>query len=309
MSDPHISVVMPVYNAEPFIAKAMESVLSQTYPYFECIVINDGSTDKTGAILQSFSERDTRIRLVSRENRGLVATLNEGIALARAPLIARMDADDIAYPERFSLQITFMNEHPEVVALGTCYEVIDFKDRVLVVSDLEPQSNEEIQNTLLSGIPCLCHPTVMMRKEAVLRVGGYEPETMLAEDLDLWLRLGEIGQLANLPQVLLGYREHGGSVSEVGHFKQIEVMKMVTERAWKRRDVIGQFQNKPWRPTSIEAQQHRTLKYGWRAYVRGDRRMAMDYGWMAIREFPMKFEGWFLLFCAVFKPMKKPVQF
>lgn len=309
MTVPTVSVVMPVYNAKAYIAKAVESILAQSFGHFELIIINDGSTDGSQQILEKYATQDPRIRLVTRENRGLVASLNEGIDLARADLIARMDADDVAFPERFALQVSFMDAHPEIVACGTCYNIIDFKDRILVACDREPQNDEEIQNTLLGGIPCLCHPTVMMRKTAVLAAGGYDPETMLAEDLDLWLRLGESGKLANLPEVLLGYREHGGSVSEMGHLKQIEVMKMVTERAWRRRSVIGQFQNKPWRPTSREAQHHRTIKYGWRAYVRGDRRMAFDYGITAIRELPMNREGWFLTFCALFKPMKQTVPY
>src|SRR5688500_4258827 len=107
---PTVSVIMPVYNTERFVAETTESVLAQTFSDFEFLIIDDGSTDGSKAILEGFARRDPRVRVVSRANKGLVATLNEGLALATAPLVARMDADDLCDPTRFKKQVKAMNE-------------------------------------------------------------------------------------------------------------------------------------------------------------------------------------------------------
>ena len=123
--NPAISVILPVYNAEAYVREAVESILAQTFTDFECIIINDGSTDGSEAILRELAAHDTRIVLVERPNDGLVSALNEGIGRARAGLIARMDADDVAMPERFALQYARMVQEPELAVLGSSIRVID----------------------------------------------------------------------------------------------------------------------------------------------------------------------------------------
>src|SRR5262245_4670824 len=115
---PLVSVVMPVYNAAAYVAQAVESIRAQTLGDFEFIIVNDGSTDRSPRLLEGFAARDSRIKLISRPNTGIVGALNDGVAAARGELIARMDADDVSLPTRLEKQVTFMRSHPQVVALG-----------------------------------------------------------------------------------------------------------------------------------------------------------------------------------------------
>jgi glycosyltransferase involved in cell wall biosynthesis len=124
-SEPAISVLMPVYNTERYVAEAVESILAQTFRNFEFLIIDDGSTDRSLSILKRYAERDPRIYLVSRPNTGYVIALNEMLAMARGEFIARIDADDIALPERFEVQVAYLREHPEVVCLGSKVQFID----------------------------------------------------------------------------------------------------------------------------------------------------------------------------------------
>ena len=234
MSDePLISVILPVYNAEKYVREAVESVLAQTFSNFELIVINDGSTDGSGAVLRELAARDTRIVLVDRSNGGLVSALNEGINLARADLIARMDADDIAMPERFSEQYRRMSEAPHLGAVGSFILLID-ADGEIVRQGHYPVSEGDVENFLEAGCP-FAHPTVMMRKEAVVAAGGYRRAFSHAEDYDLWLRIHELGYaLSNIPKPLLKYRVHDTNVSLV-HREQQELATVIAKLCHRMR--------------------------------------------------------------------------
>src|SRR5438067_12011849 len=118
---PAISVIMSVYNAEAFLEAAVQSVLMQSFSDFEFIIIDDGSTDRSNQILQDYARKDNRVRLISRPNKGLTASLNEGLKLARGEFIARMDADDVAAPDRFKIQVEYLRDHPEVSVRGSAY--------------------------------------------------------------------------------------------------------------------------------------------------------------------------------------------
>ena len=213
-SSPAISVVLPVYNAEAYVSEAVESILAQSFTDFELIAINDGSTDGSGAILRELAARDTRIVLVERPNDGLVSALNEGIGRARAGLIARMDADDVAMPERFALQHARMVQEPELAVLGSFIRVMD-KDGDIIRLGEYPLTPKEAARHVERDCP-VAHPAVMMQRDAVLKAGGYRKAFSHAEDYDLWLRMSDLGYaIANLPQPLLNYRVHGASVTEV----------------------------------------------------------------------------------------------
>ena len=160
--------------------------------------------------------RTARIRLSSEPNAGYVVRLNEMLHQARGELIARMDADDVALPERFARQVEFLRCHPEVDVVGGAQEHIDSKGHLLIVI-VTPEGHEEMQERALTGVCPINHPSVMMRRKAVLAVGGYRVEMMPAEDFDLWLRMGERGRLANLPDVITRYRVHESSVSALLH--------------------------------------------------------------------------------------------
>jgi glycosyltransferase involved in cell wall biosynthesis len=219
MMTPAISVVMGVYNGMPFLDEAVKSILRQTFTDFECIAINDGSQDESGAVLDAYAATDSRLRVVHQENRGLVATLNRGIHEARAPLIARMDADDIAHPERFARQIAYLHAHPEIAVLGSAITVIDASGAALREIPY-PMGAENIAKKMRHEGSYVAHPAVMMRREAVLAVGGYREAFRHAEDYDLWLRLLDRCSIDNLPESLLYYRQHGNNTSFKHRFAQ-----------------------------------------------------------------------------------------
>ncbi len=241
---PRVSVLLPVFNAGSFLRPAVQSILDQRFGDFELLVIDDGSTDESLAELQRFAARDERIRLQSRENRGLVATLNEMLAEAQGELIARMDADDIAMPQRFDLQVEYLAKHPKVVCLGGGIELMDDDGRRLHRPP-PVRGDKAVQREALQGRIPICHPSSMYRRDAVQRVGGYRADAYPAEDLDLWLRLGEIGQLDNLGTCVLRYRIHAGSISVQQNRHQMRQMRIVCEDAWKRRNITGEFHGSP----------------------------------------------------------------
>lgn len=209
---PRITVAMSVYNNEAFLAAAIDSILAQTFEDFEFLIVNDGSKDRSAAIIDELAARDSRIRPIHQENRGLIASLNRMISEARAPIIARMDGDDIALPERFSKQIAFLNAHPEVGVLGTNVHDMDEAGNNIPTINTYPLSHASIQAAFGSR-PTLAHPSVMIRTDTVRAVGAYRSAYHYCEDYDLWLRLSTVTQLANLPEKLLRYRRSTGQVS------------------------------------------------------------------------------------------------
>jgi glycosyltransferase involved in cell wall biosynthesis len=210
---PALSVIMSVYNGARFLDEAVESILGQDFGDFEFLIVNDGSTDSSGAILEKWAASDHRIKLINRENRGLVASLNEMLALAEAPLLARMDGDDIAMPNRFSLQVDYLNAHPEIGILGTNANDMS-EDGKTVTTDVGYPLTPAPIETMLQQRPALCHPSVMMRTDIIRKLGGYREAFRHAEDYDLWLRASRTTLFANLPQRLLNYRRSDSQVSK-----------------------------------------------------------------------------------------------
>ena len=211
MSKPIVSVVMSVHNGEPFLREAVDSILTQSFREFEFIVIDDGSTDGSAAILDSCLRRDSRMRVYHQTNRGLVESLNRGCALARGKYIARMDADDISVADRLMWQLHFMQRHPAVGVVGGFIQCIGAKGKPLKTS-VRPAENHEVKSALAHTC-VLCHPTVLMRRDVFTSIGGYRKALADAEDYDLWLRVAERFQLANLPVVVLKYRIHPSQVT------------------------------------------------------------------------------------------------
>ncbi|MCS6814231.1 MAG: glycosyltransferase [Cyanobacteria bacterium] len=303
---PTISVIMPVYNADRYVAQAVESILTQTFADFEFLIVDDGSTDRSLKILRHYAAQDDRIHLTSRPNTGYVIALNEMLRLAKGEFIARMDADDVALPDRFQRQVAFLRQHPEVVCVGGSHDIIDAQGRLLTTLKL-PESNEEIQRLALAGHGSICHPCAMIRRSTIIAIGGYNEAMMPAEDLDLWLRLGELGQLANLPEPVLRYRLHMKSVSEQNTMHQRQRAREACEQAWQRRGIVGNFEaSDRWRPGTDRASRlFFTLRYGWWAFNSRQRSTAILYGLRAITINPFNLEGWKLLICAIVKPFPK----
>jgi glycosyltransferase involved in cell wall biosynthesis len=296
-----ISVVMPVHNGGVYLEKSIASILGQSFQDFEFIIINDGSTDASLAVMQRFAAADQRIRLVSRENRGLVSTLNEGIALATSPLIARMDADDIALPERFQLQKDFLDQHPDVVAVGGRVKVIDGKGRFLI--NTNPKTgHENLELSALQGVSPIIHPSAMIRKASIDHVGGYHESDYPAEDLALWLNLSLVGKIENIPDLVLEYRIHDNSISTSKHRIQMDKTREICAAACDQRNVKADFLATEGRPEESRASQYSThLKHGWWAYGSKEWRTSAIYALKAIGALPYKLDGWNLLYCALFK--------
>ncbi|MGD1078802.1 MAG: glycosyltransferase [Candidatus Sulfotelmatobacter sp.] len=212
-----LSVVMSVFNGERFLRQAVESILAQSFSDFEFIIINDGSSDASGSILECYRSMDSRVRLHHQENRGLIESLNLGCSLADGRYIARMDADDISLEHRFAKQVEFMDAHPQLAVVGSAVQFIDETGKPLRVAG-RPLRHDEIEKVLFD-CGFMWHPTVIMRRAAWARVGGYR-KIPHAEDFDLWLRIAEHFQLGNLPDVLVKYRLHPGQVSVANCKKQ-----------------------------------------------------------------------------------------
>jgi Glycosyl transferase family 2 len=210
---PRVSVVLPVHKSEAYLAAAVESIVAQSFGDWELLAIDDGLSDESSAILRSFAARDPRVTVVLAAGAPFVAKLARGVALARGELIARMDADDIAHCDRFVLQVAFLDEHPEVAVVGSAVTLIDAHGKTIREAHY-PEDPAAVAEALQTG-SALAHPAVMMRRGAVLAVGGYRPAYQYAEDYDLWLRMAERYALANLPDRLLYYRQHAAKLSVV----------------------------------------------------------------------------------------------
>lgn len=211
MTAPIVSVVMSVFNGGLFLREAIESILDQSFTDFEFIVVDDGSTDSSSAILGSYQNYDARMKVYHQENAGLSESLNRGCRLAQGKYIARMDADDVASKDRLIWQVDFMEAHPEIGVLGGAVEWIDATGKSLV-THRRPAEDRQIKAALLQHC-AFWHPTVLFRREVFVWAGGYRKVVVDAEDYDLWLRIAERFQLANLEQVVLNYRIHPYQVS------------------------------------------------------------------------------------------------
>lgn len=212
MAEPRITVLMPVYNALPFLGKAIDSILRQTFQDFELLIIDDCSNDASGELISSY--RDQRIVAVRNErNLGLSSTLNKGLLLARAELVARMDADDIAMPERLEKQYLKFQASPALRLLGTAVTLINAQDE-RVAQWTYPVDIAAVRQAIKVSC-CFAHPSVMYRKTAVVEAGGYDGSLNPAEDYDLWVRLCARYDCCNLPESLLRYRIHAANMSTV----------------------------------------------------------------------------------------------
>jgi glycosyltransferase involved in cell wall biosynthesis len=274
---PVVSVVMPVLDAARFLPAAVDSVLRQTLSAFEFLIFDDGSSDGSKEMLRRYAATDARIRLFLREHRGYVTWLNEGIAGAHGEFIARMDADDVCLPRRFESQVAFLREHGDHVAIGTSYVSIDADGEPLLVHHQETSPDEVGRRLRRGQLGVIAHPTCMMRRDAVARVGGYQERFETTEDLDLWLRLLEHGRLANVSDVLLEYRHHHSNITYGAAARQRERIGAVIAA---HRELTPA--TRPWEAAiPDEAGRHR-LWARW-ALASGNRRAARKHAMRALR--------------------------
>lgn len=225
---PLISVAMPVYNGEKYLAEAIESILKQTFSDFELIIINDGSTDNSLQVMRTYQKRDSRIRLVTRENRNLVTTLNEIVDLARGKWFARMDQDDISLPNRFERQLQWL-EKTGADLCGTWIQFFGVGDRRIWQTF---ETDEAIKIDMLFKCP-IAHPSVFMKSELIKKI-RYNKNWEKAEDYELWVRAAMADwKMTNVQEVLLMYRRHNEQISFATSNKQRKLTNKVQNTYWK----------------------------------------------------------------------------
>ena len=220
---PLVSVVMSVFNGEKYLHEAIESILKQTFTDFEFVIVDDGSTDSTCRIVQSYN--DPRIILISRANRGLVASLNEAILSANGVYIARQDADDVSQSDRLEAEVFFLRNNPKYVAVGSWFE--QFNESGSLRINRTPVMDSLVRLRLVWGT-CFGHGSVMFVRQTAIDAGLYRPMMWPAEDYDLWTGLSSFGALANIPKVLYRYRMHEENISEKHSSKQRQLAKEIS---------------------------------------------------------------------------------
>jgi glycosyltransferase involved in cell wall biosynthesis len=293
---PRVSVLFPTWNAERHLELAVESILAQTLGDLELVAVDDGSEDGTLSYLRTVAARDPRVRLLERPHRGLVPTLNDGLAACRARYVARMDDDDVARPERLARQVAHLDAHPECVALGTRVLMID-PEGLPVRFWPDVFDHEAIEAELLEARGgAIVHPAAMLRAEAVAAVGGYRVRPH-AEDLDLFLRLAEAGQLENLPDTLLEYRLHEGSVGYRHAAAQRRSALAVANEARTRRGLepLAESDN----DATPEPHELSHQRWAWWALAAGNVATARRHALAGLRQAPLAPASWKLLACAL----------
>lgn len=289
---PRVSVAMPVYNAQRYLAEAVESILSQTFTDFEFIIVNDGSTDDSQKILERYAAADNRIRLVSRPNTGLTTALNEALAAARGDYYARMDSDDISLPARLEKQVAFLDANPQYNVVGCRVVLIDPNGNELgEIHRFESHEQIDALHIAGNGGSVITHPSAMFRTTAMRAVGGYLPNQEPAEDLDLFLRMAEKGKLAKLPDVLLKYRVH---LNSVGHSRREEQMRTIRRVANEARVRRG-LQPVDASLDPVTGEPHLSVHYlNWAsgALKYGNMRTARRHAWTALKLAPFSIHGW-----------------
>lgn len=303
-TSPTVSVLMPAYNTERFVVEAVRSILDQDSRDLELIVIDDGSTDGTGELLDDLAAMDDRIRLSRRPNAGIVATRNELLGMARGEFVAMMDSDDIAEPSRIRKQVDHLRRHPDCVAVGSAVLLIDPDGDPLCVWNDDAEDHERIEAIHLDGNrgATLCQPSVTLRTEAVRSVGGFRRQFEPAEDLDLYLRLAEVGTLANLSEPLLRYRMLPTSASHARKREQVRGIREAIEEAYARRGLpAGPLPPMPTEETLarlIDPLENRRL-WSWWALGAGHVGTARKHARsLAVRR-PLSASSWRLLYCTL----------
>ncbi len=208
MSRPTVSIVMPVYNGEKYLKEAIDSILGQTYKDFEFIIIDDGSNDRTAKIVQSY--KDSRIRFITHENKGLSASCNEGITMAKGKYIARQDADDISELNRLQTQVDFMEKNKNIGLVGSNYRVMDENGAVSITTDVFTNPKDLKLAEIFSNQ--FGHGTVLIRSET-LKKPYYDSIYKSAQDVDLWSRISHYSDLANIREPLYRWRLAGEGLS------------------------------------------------------------------------------------------------
>lgn len=234
MDSHKVTVLMSVYNGKKYLREAIDSILNQTFNEFEFLIINDGSTDRTDEILRSYD--DHRIKIIKNEtNIGLTKSLNIGLRMAKGEYVARMDADDVSMPERLEKEVNFLDQNRNVGLVGSFALQIDEDGNILRILE-RSVNNSAIKRGLLEKYNQFWHGSVMFRKECIERVGNYREEFQAAQDYDLWLRIADQYEVANIPEGLYKMRFHPDTITVLRRVKQGRYVELAKKLAKERRN-------------------------------------------------------------------------
>jgi len=298
---PPLSVVMPMYNARKYVAQTVRSVLSQRFADFEFLVIDDGSTDGSTAEVQQAAGGDRRMKIITQVNAGVSTASNRGIEVARGEYLARVDADDICLPDRFEKQIAFLRDHADYVAVGSRVMFIDPDGLELFEMPGLKLSHEEIDEGLLKVEWTILQPATMFRTAALRSIGGYQTDLRIHEDHDLFLKLAEIGRLANLPEILFQYRQHFTSAVSTYAKEHVAAFESVYRDAWKRRGMEGVKPIPAIAPHPNDPQKDlkRDRFWAWNSLKSRHAAAAKKYAFSGLRRAPFSADSWKLMYCAL----------
>ncbi len=276
MTSPAITILMPVYDGERYVDEAIASVLGQDFTDFEFVIVDDGSTDATPAILRRWAERDARIVLVrAPENCGIASSLNRGLAVARGKYVARQDADDLCLRGRLRKQVEVLDRQPDVVLVSAGYDLIDAQGRS-VGTEMRTDPPAVVAYLLHFSNAIGGHGQVMFRRDVVLAAGGYCEDFELSEDYDLWTRLSRLGKIVMLPIIGMRHRLHGERASILWYERQRRHSLRIAKRMMRellRREISEDEENavsSVWRQEGrrgVAGIAHRVLSEAYARYV------------------------------------------
>lgn len=302
---PDISVLLVTRNREQFLDLAIKSILDQDYQNFEFIIVDDKSTDKTPEILRHWAQLDTRIKLFHQQtSRGLPAGLNLAASHAQGQFYARMDDDDISLPNRFSRQLQFLRDNPRIIAVGTAIQVIDEDGEHLNIYH-PPQSHQKIDAELLRAHGgAMVHPSIIIRRDDFHKINGYNESYLKVQDLDLYLRLSEIGELANLSEVLVLCRtdsRRADRSSKEDYEKVFSYHRQIVTSAYQRRAIEGTPEiDLP--KINHRAQLLWNLAVG--GYVVGNYKAAKKHVFRSLVLRPLSARGWWMLIKSTLRSLR-----
>lgn len=291
MKSPKVTVLMPVYNGQKFLKPAVESIISQTFKDFEFLIIDDGSKDKTLPIIKAYEVKDPRIVVVSRPNKGLVATLNEGLKKARGEYIARMDADDISLKSRLNTEVEYLDAHPDVGLVGSNYSIIDERGKHLIDTNVFTHPTD----LKLCLVTCnqYGHGSVMIRKSILAKVGDYDKSVGHLEDYDLWIRISRVAKVANIEEPLYQWRKTPESIT--GANLELQIKQTFARRDREFEYFLEHKRNYrifSYHPSGYDYRRRKSVLYRDLAYLY----MKKGKSWSAIK---------MLILAVIFKPKVK----
>lgn len=287
---PRISVVMPVYNCARFLREAVESLLAQTVADFELVAIDDGSQDGSAEILEAFAVSDVRITIFRQDHAGVARARNVALKQVRSELVASLDADDVADPNWLNAEYEYLRTHPECVVVGCRILSMD-ADGDPMYRERQALSHEEIEESLLRGCGGIINSGCMMRRRAALAVGGYNESLTVGEDVDLFLKLGEQGTLANVPDCLVRVRRNFDSVCWRAVDQHVTAREQVVADACRRRGLDFGARPKVTRPPTTSPEEER-LRWSMLAAYDGFYHTARKHAFGILKSTPWSLVAW-----------------